>query len=52
MVFCKACDRYLELLRNDGQYHGLNDQESDHDNDQDMLRQIIEFCREPNQQMK
>lgn len=30
-------------MRDDGQHHG----QSDHDNDQDMRRQIIEFCREP-----
>ena len=47
MVLCKACDKYLELLRNDGQHHGQSDQESDHDNDQDIIKQIIEFCREP-----
>lgn len=28
MVLCKACDRYLELLRNDGQHHGQGDQDS------------------------
>ena len=47
MVLCKACDRYLALLRDDGQHHGQSDQESDHDNDQDIMKQIIEFCREP-----
>lgn len=36
MVLCKACDRYLELLRNDGQHPGQGDQENDHDN-------LIEF---------
>ena len=43
MVLCKACDRYLKLLKDDGQYHGQGDQESDHD----IKKQIIEFCREP-----
>ena len=47
MVLCKACGKYLELLRNDGQHHGQGDQESDHGNDQDIMKQIIEFCREP-----
>lgn len=32
MVFCKACDRYLRLLRDD---------------EQDIMRQIIAFCSEP-----
>ena len=43
MVLCKACDRYLELLRDDGQKHGQNDQE----NDQDIGIQIVDFCKEP-----
>lgn len=40
---CKACDRYLELIRDDGLHHGQSDQ----DNDQDIMSQIIEFCSEP-----
>lgn len=47
MVLCKACDKYLGLLRNDGQHHGQCDQEGDHDAEQDLMRQIIAFCREP-----
>lgn len=47
MVLCKACDRYLELLRDDGQHLGQGDQESEHDNDQDIMERIIEFCKEP-----
>ena len=47
MVLCKACDRYLGVLRNDGQHHGQCDQEGDHDEEQDIMRQIIAFCREP-----
>ena len=47
MVLCKACDRYLELLRDDVQHLGQGDQESDHDNDQDVRMKIIEFCKEP-----
>ena len=43
MVLCKACERYLELLRDDGQNHGHSDRESD----QDIMKQIIEFCTEP-----
>ncbi len=39
MVLCKACDRYLELLRDDGQHLGQSDQ--------DIMEQIIEFCKEP-----
>ena len=46
-VFFKACDRYLGLLRNDGQHHGQCDQEGDHDEEQDIMRQIIAFCMEP-----
>lgn len=42
-----CCDRYLLLLRGDGQYHGQNDQEHDQDNDQDITEEIIEFCKEP-----
>ncbi len=47
MVLCKACDKYLGLLRDDGQHHGQGDQEGDHDFEQDIMRQIIVFCREP-----
>lgn len=43
MVFCKACDKYMELLKNDGQHpdHYPNS------NGQDMNKLIIDFCREP-----
>lgn len=43
MVLCKACDRYIELLRNDSQHpdHYPNQ------NGQDMNWLIIDFCREP-----
>jgi ATP-dependent DNA helicase RecG len=43
MVLCKACDRYLELLRDDDQYpdHYSNQ------NGQDVNRLIIDFCRKP-----
>ena len=47
MVLCKACDKYMELLRDDGHYHGQYDQESDHDSEQDFKEKIIEFCKEP-----
>ena len=43
MVLCKACDKYLGLLRNDGQHH-------DHypnQNGQELNKQIIDFCKEP-----
>ena len=43
MVLCKACDKYLELLRGDNQHHGQNDQDSD----QDIMEQILLFCKEP-----
>ena len=39
MVQCKACDRYLALLRDDGQHH---DQVG-----HDMVMMILDFCKEP-----
>lgn len=39
MVLCKVCDRYLGLLRDDGQYPDQNGQ--------DMNKLIIDFCKEP-----
>ena len=43
MVLCKACDRYLALLRSDVQHpnHYPNQ------NGQDMNKMIIDFCKEP-----
>ena len=43
MVLCKACDKYLGLLRTDGQHpdHYPNP------NGQDLNKQIIDFCKEP-----
>ena len=43
MVLCKACDKYLGMLRNDGQHpdHYPNQ------NGQDLNKQIIDFCKEP-----
>ena len=38
MVLCKACDRYLGLLRNDGQNH---DQIG-----HDVVMMILDFCKE------
>lgn len=38
MVLCKACDRYLELLRDDGQDHDQNGH--------DMVMMILDFCKE------
>ena len=43
MVLCKACDRYLELLRNDGQHHVQSEQDSE----QDVKSAIIAYCKEP-----
>lgn len=37
----------MALLRDDGQHHGQSDQDSDHHNDQDIMEQIIAFCKEP-----
>ena len=38
MVLCKACDRYLELLRKDGQHHDQNGH--------DMVMMILNFCKD------
>lgn len=38
MVLCKACDKYLALLRDDGQHHDQNGH--------DMVMMIIDFCKE------
>lgn len=43
MVLCKACDRYLELLRNDVQHPVQNEQ----DVEQDIKSAIIKYCKEP-----
>ena len=43
MVLCKACDRYMELLGNDGQH--LNHHPNQ--NGQDLNKLIIDFCKEP-----
>ena len=42
MVLCRACDKYLELL-NDEPHSVQNEQ----DNEQDVVKAIIEFCLEP-----
>ena len=47
MVLCRACDRYLRLLRDDRKNHGRCDQEGVHDNERDIMKQMIEFCRVP-----
>jgi ATP-dependent DNA helicase RecG len=39
MVLCRACARYLELLRNDDQNHDQNGH--------DMVMMILDFCKEP-----
>lgn len=43
MVLCKACDKYLKLLRNDDQHpnHYPNQ------NGQDLNKLIVDFCIEP-----
>ncbi|MCM1027617.1 MAG: ATP-dependent DNA helicase RecG, partial [Roseburia sp.] len=43
MVLCKACDKYMELLNNKNLYLGQSDQ----DNDQDVTKMIIVFCKRP-----
>lgn len=43
MVLCKACDKYLELLRNDVRHHV----QSEHDAEHDVRNAIIEYCKEP-----
>ena len=43
MVLCKACDRYLALLRDDGQHHVQSEQDSE----QDVINRIVKYCREP-----
>ena len=43
MVLCKACDKYLELLRDDGQHHNQNHDQNGHD----MVMMILDFCKEP-----
>lgn len=43
MVLCKACDRYLELLRDDVQHLVHVEQ----DVEQDVKRAIMEYCKEP-----
>ena len=48
MMWCKACDKYLELLNEEADLHlGHRDQDSDQDNAQDMTKMIIDFCKEP-----
>jgi ATP-dependent DNA helicase RecG len=46
MVLCRACARYLELLRNDDQNHDQSDQNDDQ-NGHDMVMMILDFCKEP-----
>ncbi len=42
MVLCKACDKYLELLKDEP--HPVQNEQ---DNEQDVVKAIIEFCSEP-----
>lgn len=46
MVLCRACDKYLKLLRDDG-HHVQSEQDDEHDNEQDVEAAIIQFCAEP-----
>lgn len=43
MVLCKACDKYLELLREDSRHLGQVEQDSE----QDKINAIIEYCKVP-----
>lgn len=43
MVLCKACDKYLELLRIDGQHPNYYPNQDG----QDMNKLIVDFCKEP-----
>lgn len=43
MVLCKACDKYLELLGNDGQHPN----QYPNQNGQDLNKMIVDFCIEP-----
>ena len=43
MVLCKACDRYLRLLRDDGQHPDHHPNQ----NGQDVNKLIIDFCKDP-----
>ena len=42
MVLCKACDKYLELLNDE-----THPVQSEHDDEQDIVKAIIAFCSEP-----
>jgi ATP-dependent DNA helicase RecG len=43
MVLCRACDKYLELLRDDCQHSNHYPDQSG----QDMNKSIVDFCKEP-----
>ena len=42
MVLCNACDKYLDLRNEDSRLG-----QSDQDNDQDVTKMIIAFCKQP-----
>ena len=44
MVLCKACDKYLKLLNSKKDTHLVH---FDQDNDQDVTKMIIAFCKQP-----
>ncbi len=44
MVLCKACDKYLKLLNSKKDTHLVH---FDQDNEQDVTKMIIAFCKQP-----
>jgi ATP-dependent DNA helicase RecG len=47
MVLCKACDRYLALLRDAGQHPNHYPNHYPNQSGQDINRLIVDFCKEP-----
>lgn len=47
MVLCKACDKYMKLLKSDSKNTMIHLIQSDHDGDQDVIKTICEFCKIP-----
>jgi Predicted transcriptional regulator containing an HTH domain and an uncharacterized domain shared with the mammalian protein Schlafen len=46
MVYCKACDRYLDLLY-EKKHLVQSEQDSEQDGEQDLIKSIIKFCSIP-----
>ena len=47
VVLCNACDKYMELLKTEGDlHHGQSVQDSDQDG-HDMVGMILNYCKEP-----